>query len=203
MKGSKRMTWRKLVLCSLLSLAALGTYYAIKTGTRREAKTPVPSVTFAPPPAGSTLIGDGPTLSEALRWLSGASEEESADGNDHITFESDGCSATITETRRKAGPKFWVKESFSLTDIDPDDIQVENLATGGFTKLFAGQASIHFHTTNYGKKIIGTSDETLSAFPHGVAESSYSFTTNDSFAPRFAKALKHAVELCGGKRSAF
>ena len=193
----------KLVLCSLLSLAAVGTYYAIKTRTRREAKTPVPSVTFAPPPAGSTPIGGGPTLSETLQWLSGASEEESGDGNDHITFESDGCSATITETRFKAGPKFWVKESFSLADIDPDDIQVENLATGGFTKLFAGQASVRFHTTDYKKKIIGTSNETLSVFPHGDAESNYTFTTNDSFAPRFAKALKQAVELCGGKQSSF
>jgi hypothetical protein len=70
------------------------------------------------------------SLSETLQWLAGASEKESGDANNHITFESkdsDGCDVTITETRAKAGPDFWIKISFSLADIDPGDIQVEIL----------------------------------------------------------------------------
>jgi hypothetical protein len=141
-------------------------------------------------------------LSETLQWLSGASDEESGDGNNHITFESDGgdsCSVTITETRVKAGPNFWIKESFSLADIDPEDIQVENLGKGNFGKLFAGQSAVRFHTINYAKKIIHTSSDYAAPIP----TSDYTVFTNDWFAPKFARAFKLAVELCGGRRSSF
>ncbi len=80
------------------------------TATPKEVAVP-PSATA---PAASAM------LSETLQWLSGASEEESGDGNNHITFASDSrdsCSVTITETRVEAGPNFWIKESFSLADI--------------------------------------------------------------------------------------
>lgn len=144
-----------------------------------------------------------PTLSETLQWLRGATEQESADGSNHHEFETNGgddsCSVTIIETRVKAGPDFWIRESFSLADIDPADIQVEKLGEGQFKKLFAGQSSVRFHTRNYAKKIINTSNSRS----EGVAMSDYSFFTNDWFAPRFAKALKRAVQLCGGKPSSF
>ena len=55
-------------------------------------------------------------LSETLQWLKGASEEESGNGTTNITFESNGgdsCAVTITETRAKASPGFWIRESFS------------------------------------------------------------------------------------------
>jgi hypothetical protein len=126
----------------------------------------------------------------SLQWLRGASEVESADGVSHITFESNGrdnCSASITETRVKAGPNFWIKESFSLGDIDPDDIQVENLGKGDFEKFLAGQSVVRFHTTNYTDKIIHTS----SSHAEPIPASDYSVPTNDWFAPRFARALKH------------
>jgi len=151
-------------------------------------------------------------LNETLQWLSGASEEESGDGNTHITFESDtkySCAVTITETRVKAGPDFWIKESFSLADIDPDDIQVEKLGQGEFKKLFQGQSSVRFHTTNYRKTITFSSKGpfypggTALDKPEEILTSDYTVFTNDWFAPRFAKAFRRAVELCGGKRSSF
>jgi hypothetical protein len=141
-----------------------------------------------------------PTLAETLQWLSGASEAESADGNNHINLESDGtdsCSVTITETRWQAGPQFWIKMSFSLANIDPEDIQVEDFANGDFK--MPGKAAVRFHTTNYVKKIIHTS----SSYADPIPASEYTVFTNDLFAPKFARAFKHAVNSCGGKRSSF
>ncbi len=143
-----------------------------------------------------------PTLAETLEWLTGASDKESSDGNTHITFESsggNGCAVTVTETRARAGPDFWIRISFSLADIDPADIQVENLAKGQFKKLLEGQSAVRFHTTNYREKIIHTSN----SFSKEIPTSDYTVNTNDWFAPRFAKALKRAAELCGGKPSTF
>lgn len=142
------------------------------------------------------------TLSDTLEWLRGASDKESGDGNTHITFESvgaQGCAVIITETRVKAGPQFWIRESFSLGDIDPADIQVEKLGTGQFKKLMEGQSSVRFHTTNYREKIVHTSNSSS----EGIPTSDYILLTNDWFAPRFAKALKRAAELCGGKPSSY
>ena len=155
------------------------------------------------------------TLGETLQWLSGASEAESGDGNNHHTFESDdndSCSVAITETRAEASPDYWIKLSFSLGDIDPEDIHVSNLAEGWppglqVGKAFAGKYAVNFHTTNYAKKIISRlhwhpSSESPPREITGPV-SDYIYYTNDGFAPKFAKALKHAVELCGGKPSSF
>jgi hypothetical protein len=136
-----------------------------------------------------------PTLSETLTWLSGASEDESGDGKNHHTFEivgsSSSCSVVITEYRAQAGEGFWIKEAFSLSDIDPKDIYLEDLADG--------EAGVTFHTVNYSKKIMHTSNSISKPIP----TSYYLYCTNSDFAPRFAKALKHASELCGGKPSSF
>jgi hypothetical protein len=94
-----------------------------------------------------------PSLTETLQWLSGASEVESSDGKNHHTFESDGkgCSVAITETRTQASPGFWIKMSFSLADIDPDDIRVNDLGKEPVLPI-PGQFAVDFHTTNYIKK---------------------------------------------------
>lgn len=159
-----------------------------------------------------TRKANSPTLTDTLQWLTGASEEESGDGNTHITFESssvNGCPVTITETRALAGPDFWIKESFYLADIDPDDIQIEKLGQGQFKGLFQGHSSVRFHTTNYRKTI--TSSSRGPFYPGGKAldkpketlTSDYTLFTNEWFAARFAKAFKRAVELCGGKASSY
>ena len=140
-------------------------------------------------------------LSETLQWLTGASEKESGDGFYHHSFESEenSCAVTITETRTRAGPGFWIRVSFSLADIDPEDIRVEDLGKGAFKQANAGQYAVLFHTTNYTEKIIETSSDSNRSFPG----SDYTVFTNDWFAPKFARALRRAVELCGGKRSSF
>jgi len=154
-----------------------------------------------------------PTLSETLEWLNGATSEESADGFEHHTFERSGkggCDVVITETRGPAGPTFWIKESFSLGDIDPADILVEKPGASSREKaagINQNISAVSFHTTNYRQKIFATSNSDSEwlhqQFPRGIPMKDYTFFTNDRFAPKFAKALKRAAELCGGKASSF
>jgi hypothetical protein len=155
-------------------------------------------VTNAVPQSGPPST-NAPSLSETLQWLSGASEVESADGDEHHTFENNGkdCSVTIAESRTAATPGFWHKLSFSLANIDPEDIRVHDLSKG--VMPIPGKFAVDFHTTNYTKKIITTS----SAVRVAVPTSDYIYFTNDWFAPKFAKALAHAARLCGAKRSSF
>jgi hypothetical protein len=159
-----------------------------------------PAEVPAPPGAATTPAPASAALAETLQWLSGASEEESGNGRRHITFESgnrDGCDVVITETRTNASPGFWIKESFSLADIDPDDVQLDDLGKGQVVN-FPGEVAVRFHTRNYVKKIIDSSNDGLE-----IPISDYTVFTNDWFAPRFAKAFRRAVKLCGGKRSSF
>jgi Trypsin-like peptidase domain len=176
---------------------------------RPPAEVPTPRGATTTPPAASA------TLAETLQWLHGATDENSATGvppYPHYTFEimgGNGCSVAITETRVQAGPDWYDKRSFSLADIDPGDVHVENLGEGDMTKVLAGQSAVSFHTTNFRKTIIDSTRGPF--FPGGQAlakptetpTSDSSVTTNDWFAPRFAKAFRRAVELCGGKRSSF
>jgi hypothetical protein len=147
-------------------------------------------------PAGQ----ESPSLAETLQWLTGASEAESSNGNFQYTFESDAtapCSVTITETRVRAGPDFWIKMELSLSDLDPKDIQVIN----GQEK-YGGtlpSAIVGLHTRNYTQSITHTS----SKIPQPFKASEYLVFTSAEFAPKFAKALKHAVALCGGRRSSY
>jgi S1-C subfamily serine protease len=173
------------------------------------AKVPVPPGATATPPAASA------TLAETLQWLQGATDENSGTGKSpfsHYMFEimgRSGCSVAITETRDEAGPDWYDKRSFSLADIDPGDIHVENLGEGDTTGLLAGLSTVSFHTTNFRRTIIVSTKGPF--FPGGpvlakpmeTPTSDSSVTTNDRFAPQFAKAFRRAVELCGGKRSSF
>jgi hypothetical protein len=156
-----------------------------------------PSVTASAQPSTNS-----PSLSETLQWLSGASEAESGDGDEHHTFENNGkdCSVAITETRLKATPGFWIKLSFSLADIDPDDIRLDDLSKGtSQIPGIPGKFAVGFHTTNYTKRIIHASSQ----FAEPLPTSDYIYFTNDWFAPKFAKAFAHAARLCGAKRSSF
>jgi hypothetical protein len=140
-----------------------------------------------------------PTLRETLDWLTGTSKQESGDGSEYITFESQGCRAVITEHRMMAKPEFIIRTAFDLSDLDPNDVSVVNLATGNLKGLFAGQSSVRVHTRNYTEKMLNSDTRNTDQTP----TSWYEFTTNSDFANRFAKAIKRAAVLCGAKASSF
>jgi hypothetical protein len=73
------------------------------------------------------------------------------------------------------------------------------LDRGQFAKALAGQYAVRFHTTNYRKRIMSTSNTNTDP----ISANDYTVYTNEWFAPRIAKALRRASELCGARRSSF
>jgi hypothetical protein len=144
-------------------------------------------------------VHEPPTLRDTLDWLTGTSKQESGDGSEYIEFESKGCQAVITEHRVMAKPEFVIRTEFSLADIDPNDFSLVKLGTGKFKALFGNQTSVKFHTRNYVEKMRNSDTRDTTPTP----TSSYEFTTDGDFAPRFARAMKRAAELCGAKLSSF
>lgn len=152
------------------------------------------TVTFSPnsvrPQTGQTQ----PTLRETLDWLNGASELESGDGDEHIEFDGEGCHAVITEYRVRTRRGFYIRTAFNLADLDPNAIVVTVIGD-----VDPGKSGVQVHTRNYVKKMLASDADD----PEDVAVSSYEFNTTSEFAPRFAKALKRAAELCGAKPSSY
>ncbi len=140
-----------------------------------------------------------PSLRDTLDWLTGTSLQESGDGSEYITFESQGCRAVITEHRLMAKPEFVIRTAFDLSDLDPNDFSVVNLGAGKLKALFGDQSNVQFHTRNYAKKMLNCDTRD----PNQTTTSSYEFTTNSEFANRFARAMKRAAVLCGAKTSSF
>jgi hypothetical protein len=95
--------------------------------------------------------------------------------------------------------KLQVQEfQFHLGTIDPNSIVVQDVTTLKQHRKVAN--SVAFHTTNHNQVIWMTWDNYKTLYQ----SSEYSFDIlGDENAKRFAKALRHAVELCGGKPSAF
>jgi hypothetical protein len=140
-----------------------------------------------------------PSLRDTLDWLTGTSLQESGDGSEYITFESQGCRAVITEHRLMAKPEFVIRTAFDFSDLDPNGFSVVNLGTGKLKALFGDQSNVQFHTRNYAEKMLNSDTRD----PNQTPTSSYEFTTNSEFANRFARAMKRAAVLCGAKTSSF
>lgn len=150
-------------------------------------------------PAQTQTHRTQPSLRDTLDWLTGTSVQESGDGREYITFENQDCRAVITEHRLMAKPEFVIRTAFDLSDLDPNDISVVNLATGKSRGLFADQSSVRIHTRNYAEKMLNSDSRSTGQTP----TSSYEFTTNSDFATRFARAMKRAASLCGAKTASF
>ena len=137
------------------------------------------------------------------------------------TFSYDGCQFTLNYKDDPSSP--WFSEvyaisvmSFNLRDIDPGSIKLlkfNSLDRGLECKRTEGSvcdiAVMQFQTRNESPLI----DEEFSSFDHGkiighgaVKSKKYtsSFYLDDlQYAERFEKAFRHAIQLCGGKPSAF
>lgn len=143
------------------------------------------------------------------------------------SFTHDGCKVTIhfeTEPRGVRKDMHGTNlETFNLCDIDPQSIKVSTFDSHAdvfdcsdpeevqLHRLNCDQAEVTFSTHNTASAI---DEESVTIFEQleGASHllkgkrktSSAFFTVNDvEYANRFAKALQHAVELCGGKPSAF
>jgi hypothetical protein len=113
--------------------------------------------------------------------------------------------------------------SVSLCDVDPDSIKIskfdfhkdvfncDDLEQVALYNLDCTSAEIEFHTRNEVPKIKEDSVSTYTeltgrdhnAEGHNQQSKGWFIVDDVAYAERFAKAFRHAVELCGGKTSKF
>jgi hypothetical protein len=113
---------------------------------------------------------------------------------DSTTFGSQGCSATLTWLITLDGHE-WNKDiyQFSLKDLDPESVT--------FGKSWPFLLAVHAETTNNEKKVYQVINGRV---PTDGAQTFIEVVFNyPDDGKRFAKALKHAIKLCGGKPSVF
>jgi hypothetical protein len=145
------------------------------------------------------------------------------------SFTYERCNMTITmhALPDAEGQKdIWTKsseDSFKLSDIDPSTVKVVPHSSRWMTdctnpdEVKASrldcdtQAEVLFSARNEDKVISYKSDivyqklkgDDHEAHPTGTRSSAAFAMYDTAYAQRFAKAFRHAVELCGGKKSAF
>jgi hypothetical protein len=159
-----------------------------------------------------------PSLADTLQFLEGAGQNPpSATGNaagegidlydgeataDQWT-PAKGCSVQIQQDMPDGS---GTNAKLSLADIDPSSFQLEDAKEADGRVIL----ELSFHTTNYTDKIEFTSCDGKSLCDHKLILRSNDWFIEfervgsyKDFAQRYGKALRHAVELCGGKRSAF
>jgi len=107
------------------------------------------------------------------------------------TFAYSGCQISTTTISTRKGDH-GLHETFSLGDIDPQSISVLNdpmIGEDGVQVKFSARNDVEALT--YSGNIIGKSNNS-------------EWSVDDAaYARQFAEAFRHAVELCGGKASAF
>lgn len=106
------------------------------------------------------------------------------------TLSSRGCQlSTVTTTNRKED--HGLHETFDLRDIDSGSIRLSSNPTLGHI------SDVEFATRNNAQALFYTGN-----INDKGARSDF-MMDDAEYAARFAKALKHAVELCGGQPSKF
>ena len=162
------------------------------------------------PNNSSRTKGDGKRddLAETLNWMRDSLDTIGKDGGGIVGYagsvtsttliDYSGCKVHFRNTEQRLDPKnpgrldtvYSNDMVFNLGDIDPDTILTEpaNDHEQGAHSIFS------VHTQNNEKRI------TTSHLDPGDG---FGFVLHANYAPRFAKAFKHAVILCGGKASRF
>jgi V8-like Glu-specific endopeptidase len=171
-----------------------------------------------PEPVTAEQTTGGP-LADTFAWMQNTINDGSFQHTADCRFTADcstdeklsfsGCRLTDTVTHHDRKKPDWdfILE-FDLKDIDPNTIKVKLVDLDGImcgAKLCMPRpevptpidAEVRFSTTNDIETIKSISPI---SFPD---RNTGGFLLTEEYAPRFAKALTHAVKLCGGKPSTF
>jgi hypothetical protein len=142
-------------------------------------------------PTPKTIAGE-PSLQETQTWM----HSFAADRGSGATFEGSGCSATITWLEN-GGPYYTF--SFSFQDLDPNSAKtVQTIVSPPALRNMWRATAV---TTNNLKRVAVYNYESKQRVQDSVIEG-IPFGSGED-ADRFAKALRHATVLCGGKPSTF
>lgn len=146
-------------------------------------------------PTSELALDDPSTLAETLNWMSNFSKHRGIAYSDSgeplvITteFSANGCSITLTQAWAE-GHNVQVSETASLSSIDPESV------------------TVHSWEKNRNYVDFETSDQSFGVRRERHTEADETqFTSSGQIAfgspqdaARFAKALQHAIRLCGGK----
>ena len=149
-----------------------------------------PEATVDGPEKPAQTDNPGPSLAETEQWMNKFTVAYARLKNSATVLQFEQCDVTehdfIGDNLNLAGPFEQAKEtrgvSYTLSDIDPTQISVNS-------------NSAHFANTD-AKRSINHSDIFYSANWIVIFD-------NSEHANQFVKAFRHAVELCGGKKSVF
>ena len=142
-----------------------------------------------------------PSRKDTLQWMHDFLAEHSGDSTvvgdgvwrTSYSLESDGCKVTLTDLEeRKSDPQrrdYKEIYQFSLSELDPTTAKFVKAEYGSFADVGTRDKRSVIHMWEDGKD-----------YPQWSLRIVFS---DDNDAYRFAKAMKHAVELCGGKPSTF
>lgn len=166
---------------------------------------PNETIRAAQPEATSAFL-DETELYDTMKWMTNSFREENRgtyvvrDGLAHITLflwsilaQGPGGGASVIVERLVSTPHHSSDQTvesndrFNLRDFDPNTISLQKIPGGNY--LFTAR------TTNDELKIEDRA--------HEQKTNSVTFELDPDYGPRFTKAFKHAVELCGGKPSKF
>jgi hypothetical protein len=183
--------------------------------------------------AGNSQKTAQPSLKDTEKWIAQTFDDHIVHkGREHIDFDNAGntqCSMYfyVTEQFDILNPQIDEKIRFmqlvDLSDIDPATIKASELIhdTDITTVKDTNQIDYSTHTakdhpyvfvriktTNDKDSITSSMYMTYLNGEHHTMEREVGFdregvAVEPEYAPRFIKALRHAVELCGGKPSAF
>ena len=199
--------WKQVALSLTVTILGVGSFLAYRAIAKqhdlRETLLWIDQ-TYNPHEGGDNL---GQGHGQAAYYLQKPGEEKEIFEKSEMTVTQDGsCDVVIREQNPAVGAHNDVSSdttfTLSLRDVDPESIK---------TKIYGRSAEIEFLTRNSAPVV---KEEMVSTFlkltgsdheSKHVSKANHVFLIVDDvpYAQRLAKALKHAVELCGGKASRF
>ena len=147
-----------------------------------------PKTTAGKPSLQAKTTTGAQSLQETQAWMHDFVADQGFDG---LTFEGKDCSAVINFS-----DEIGTRVTFSFKDLDPNTATSVHVVVSRAVRrnVFMARAE----TTNELKKVVVHNglEQTLQSWVEILFRSAED-------ADRFAKALRHAIVLCGGKPSAF
>jgi hypothetical protein len=138
-----------------------------------------------------------PTLAETVSWMHNFADDRGSGAN----FSGSGCSGVVTwyKTSSKTPDNVQFTFSFSFKDLDPNSVHSVHtiISPPADRNMWRATAT----TTNNEKKVDVFNYITQQHEQDDVIEGIPFYSGEDAI--RFAKALRRAVTLCGGKSSTF
>jgi hypothetical protein len=179
--------WKRTALSIALVILGLGSFLTYRAYSRhRDLAETLAWMAQTYNPYENGFGGHGTSKTECMAKC----EDVGAELLSHEALTYRGCQIATTTTSNRKDDR-GLQETFNLRDIDPLSIQVPSSPSLGAIAEVQFTARDNTEALVYTGNIVGKGTRS-------------EFVMDDvAYAHRFAKAFRHAVELCGGKASKF